>query len=74
MLDTAPNYGMGKSERRIGEALHNYDSFDRHWELKNGELIASQPIIVTNVEMKDHKTVVILPFLRKVFCLATRIR
>ena len=24
-----------------------YDSFDRHWELKNGELIASQPIIVT---------------------------
>ena len=47
MLDTAPNYGMGKSERRIGEALHKYDSFDRHWELKNGELIASQPIIVT---------------------------
>ena len=49
-----------------------YDSFDRHWELKNGELITSQPIIVTNVVMRDHKTVVILIFEEGV-CQVTRI-
>ncbi len=47
LLDTAPNYGMGKSERRIGMALGQYDSVDGCWELKDGKLVASQPIIVT---------------------------
>ncbi len=48
LIDTSPIYGNGKSERRIGTALTNYDAPEGScWELKAGELVRSQPIIVT---------------------------